>query len=142
MLVSMLSVIPLVAPSRANTVQTYMVLYRDPAVPSDAAISMGGAGGTLIYQYDAIGVAIARSDDLAFREKLLWDSRIENAVSTAGYAVKLSDDVLTNDASAPPGTPAPGGGSLSSLQWDMRQIHAPEARAITGGSPSVLVGDI
>src|SRR2546425_4506075 len=32
--------------------------------------------------------------------------------------------------------------SLSGLQWDMRQIHTPEAHAITGGSPAVLVGDI
>jgi subtilisin family serine protease len=31
---------------------------------------------------------------------------------------------------------------LFPLQWDMRQIHTPEAHAITGGSPSVLVGDI
>jgi lantibiotic leader peptide-processing serine protease len=32
--------------------------------------------------------------------------------------------------------------TFSPLQWDMRQIHAPEAHAITGGSPPVLVGDI
>jgi lantibiotic leader peptide-processing serine protease len=32
--------------------------------------------------------------------------------------------------------------SLSGLQWDMVQIHTPEAHAITGGSSSVLVGDI
>ena len=38
--------------------------------------------------------------------------------------------------------PAPGSDSLSGLQWDMDQIHAPEAHAINGGSPSVLVGDI
>ena len=32
--------------------------------------------------------------------------------------------------------------SLSGLQWDMAQIHAPEAHAITGGSSTVLVGDV
>jgi len=31
---------------------------------------------------------------------------------------------------------------LESLQWDMQQIHAPEAHAITGGSPSIVVGDL
>src|SRR5438874_1629156 len=31
---------------------------------------------------------------------------------------------------------------LSGRQWDMRQIHAPEAHQITGGSRSVLVADI
>jgi len=41
-----------------------------------------------------------------------------------------------------PNAPATDADSLSGLQWDMRQIHTPEAHAITGGSPAVLVGDI
>src|SRR5205085_745979 len=41
-----------------------------------------------------------------------------------------------------PNAPATDSDSLSPLQWDMRQIHTPEAHAITGGSPAVLVGDI
>src|SRR6185437_11286633 len=44
------------------------------------------------------------------------------------------DDALPNS----PATEDP----LFPLQWDMRQIHTPQAHAITGGSPSVLVGDI
>ena len=39
-------------------------------------------------------------------------------------------------------TPATDTDSLSGLQWDMAQIHAPQAHAITGGSKSVLAGDI
>jgi subtilisin family serine protease len=31
---------------------------------------------------------------------------------------------------------------MSVFQWDMRQIHTPQAHAITGGSRSVVVGDI
>ena len=38
--------------------------------------------------------------------------------------------------------PATDSDSLSGRQWDMVQIHTPEAHAITGGSPSVVVGDI
>src|SRR5437868_3505673 len=41
-----------------------------------------------------------------------------------------------------PNAPASDSDTLSPLQWDMRQIHTPEAHQITGGSPSVLVGDI
>jgi hypothetical protein len=41
-----------------------------------------------------------------------------------------------------PSTPAIDSDSLSPLQWDMRQINAPAAHAITGGGRSVLVGDI
>ena len=63
--------------------------------------------------------------------------------------------------STPPGSAAPGGAeprrsrratcptrpatdadTFSALQWDMRQMHTPEAHAITGGSPAVVVGDI
>jgi len=124
--------------------QTYIVLYNAQAVPADAALTIANAGGVFVYAYDAIGVVIARSDDVNFREKLLWDNRIENAASTAGFAIKLRDDIVTDDASGPllPNSPAPGGDNLSGLQWDMARIHAPEARAITGGSSSVLVGDI
>ena len=49
---------------------------------------------------------------------------------------------MTAAGPLPGSTPAPGDDPLSSLQWDMVQIHAPEARAINGGSPSVVVGDI
>ena len=140
----MVSSSALAAPVRAGTLQTYIVLYKAQAVPTDAASAIAKAGGTLVYSYNAIGVAIARSDNAAFRANLLQDSRIENASSTAGFGVKLNDDVAATDATdAPmPGVPAPGNDNLSGLQWDMVQIHAPEARAITGGSPSVVVGDI
>ena len=57
----------------------------------------------------------------------------------------MSDGVAgtQTDASSPVvNTPVSDTDSLSGLQWDMRQIHTPAAHAITGGSPSVVVGDI
>ncbi len=143
--VALLSITPLVTTTRAAAMQTYIVLYRANAVPADAATSITQAGGTLVYGYNAIGVAIARSDNASFRENLLRDNWVEGAAPTSGFATRLSDDVQTTDAAGPPpvpSTPAPGSDNLSGLQWDMVQIHSPEARAITGGSPSVLVGDI
>src|SRR2546427_8986929 len=137
---------PIIGPARAGTMQTYIVLYSAQAVPADAARTIANAGGVLVYAYNAIGVVIARSDSSLFRDTLLADSRIENVSSTAGFATKLRD-VVTTDASVsgpsgPLGTPASDTDNLSPLQWDMIQIHTPEAHAITGGSPSVLVGDI
>src|SRR5437870_1734512 len=136
---------PIIGPARAGTVQTYIVLYNAQAVPADAARTITNAGGVFVYAYDAIGVVIARSDSPLFRDTLLADSRIENVSSTAGFATRLRD-VVTTDASAPsqilPGTPVTDNDSLSPLQWDMVQIHTPEAHAITGGSRDVLVGDI
>jgi subtilisin family serine protease len=123
----------------------YIVLYNAQAVPNDARTTISRAGGTLVYSYDQIGVVIAQSDNSSFRGNLLKDTRIENVSSTAGFASQLPDQAATDDG-PPPGdlanAPATDSDTLSGLQWDMRQIHTPEAHAITGGSPAVLVGDI
>jgi subtilisin family serine protease len=128
---------------------TYIVLYKQQAVPADASTTIQKAGGTLVYAYNQIGVAIARSTVTSFRTSLLKDARIENASSTDGFAFQLPDAEVRAgaDASGPPAgdlpnAPAADADSLSPLQWDMRQIHTPEAHLITGGSPAVLVGDI
>src|SRR5713101_6818947 len=129
----------------ANTgaLQTYLVLYNDQTVPADAATTIANAGGTFVYGYSAIGVAIARSDNSAFRANLLKDGRVAGASSTAAFATQLNEDATVDSTNTPVvNTPAPGSDNLSGLQWDMVQIHAPEAHAITGGSPSVLVGAI
>ena len=59
-LLSVLVVSP-ATPARASTMQTYIVLYKAQAVPANAASVIASAGGTLIYRYNQIGVAIARS---------------------------------------------------------------------------------
>jgi len=126
----------------AGTMKTYVVLYKGSSVSSDAANVIAGAGGTMLIAYKQIGVAIATSDSSTFRANLLRDSRIQGASSTAGLGIRVDDDAIAGGDPALPSIPAPGSDSLSALQWDMDQIHAPEARAINGGSPEVLVGDI
>src|SRR2546430_7335729 len=80
---------------------------------------------------------------------MLPDSNVDDAASTAGLGYQLPslDRGAADAAAGPPtgglpSTPATDSDSLSPLQWDMRQIKAPQAHAITGGSPAVLVGDI
>jgi subtilisin family serine protease len=130
--------------SSAGAAANYLVLYKGEAVPSDAASTISKAGGTLVYTYDQIGVAIARSDSTSFRDNLLQDNRIENASPTAGFATQLPNEQA--EAGGPPDAGLPSSPAsedpLFSLQWDMRQINADDAHAVTGGSPSVLVGDI
>jgi lantibiotic leader peptide-processing serine protease len=123
----------------------YLVVYKGAAVPKDAAASIAKAGGTLVYSYDQIGVAVASSTSTSFRDALLKDSTVDNVSSTAGFATQLPN--AQSDAEGPPpgdlpNAPAGDSDPLSPLQWDMRQIKTPQAHAITGGSPSVLVGDI
>jgi lantibiotic leader peptide-processing serine protease len=131
--------------SSAGAAANYVVLYTGQAVPKDAASTISAAGGSLVYAYDQIGVAIASSSNASFRDNLLKDNRIENASSTAGFATQLPDEQAS--AGEGPDAALPGNGPVTEdpllpLQWDMTQIHTPEAHAITGGSPSVLVGDI
>src|SRR5438105_3166791 len=130
------------APSSSDS--TYVVLYQQQAIAGNAAATMQQAGGSLLYAYPAIGVAIARSSSPSFRDDLLKSSAIENVAATDGFAVKLHDVETSDSSGAPalPNAPASDSDNLSPLQWDMREINAPQAHAITGGSPSVLVGDI
>ena len=132
------------APAQAGTTQTYIVLYKAQAVPADAATVITKAGGTLVYSYNKIGVAIARSGNTAFRANLLADKRIEGVTATTNFGVQLSDQVEVADAATLSDTTAAGvwGDPLSFRQWDMTQIHVPEAHEINAGSPTVVVGDI
>jgi len=127
----------------AGTGSTYLVVYKQQAVPTDAADSIAQAGGTLVYAYDQIGVAIASADSATFASALAQDNRVDGVSATARFGTRVEDDAVTDAVGdTTPAIPAPGNDTLSGLQWDMTQIHAPEARAINGGSPAVVVGDI
>lgn len=146
-LISMTGVLPAAAASlpyaSTGITQTYVILYKKNALPTGAAASISKAGGTFVYGYQQIGVVIARSDNAYFRSNLLVDSRVDGAAATTSFATRLDDQVIEETESPlPDNTPATDSDSLSGLQWDMVQIHTPEAHAITGGSRSVVVGDI
>jgi len=132
------------APASAATQggnSTYIVLYNDGASSADAAATMASAGGTLVANYSQIGVVIARSSDPNFAATVQQNGKVAGAASTAGFATQVSD-VMANDGPVDAPIPAPGSDPLSGLQWDMNQINAPQAHAINGGSPNVVVGDI
>jgi subtilisin family serine protease len=129
--------------------ENYLVLYKGTSVPASARADIAASGGTLVQGYDQIGVAVARSDSAAFAGTLSRDNRIEGVSATKDFATRLNDGSAdsSSDASGPPPGDLPNatatdGDSLSPLQWDMRQIHTPQAHAVTGGSPAVRVGDI
>jgi len=129
------------AVASASSAGTYVVLYNGSSVPANAATTIARAGGTLAYSYDQIGVVIATSSSASFADTLATDSKIEGVSSTANFATRVTDEFTVEPEPAAPQV-AGWGDPLSSLQWDMVQIHAPEAHAITTGSPSVVVGDI
>jgi subtilisin family serine protease len=131
----------------AASASTYIVLYKQQAVPLDAAQAVQKAGGTWVYSYPEIGVVIARSTSSSFQASLLKDNTIEGVAATDDFGVQVGPvEDASHDGDGGPGdlpnAPATDADTFSGLQWDMRQIHTPEAHAITGGSPAVVVGDI
>src|SRR3954454_18347132 len=146
MLAAAIAVLSLAYASTASA-DSFVVLYKGNAVPASAETDVHKAGGTFVYGYDAIGVAIAKSNSASFAANLSEDSRVEGVSSTARFASRVDDPQGDQGAEGPPpgdlpNAPASDTDSLSPLQWDMRQIHTPAAHAITGGSPAVVVGDI
>ncbi len=143
MLVPIASAAPSQQPYSAGTLQTYVILYKSSAVASDAATVIQRAGGSLVYSYNKIGVVIARSDNTAFGANLRADGRIEGVSPTTSFGVQLNDQVEVMDAATlTDTTTAVWGDPLSFRQWDMTQIHVPEAHEVNTGSPTVIVGDI
>jgi lantibiotic leader peptide-processing serine protease len=137
------------ASSTGGTAQTYLVVFKGANSPNNAGASVRDAGGTVVQNYSQIGVVIARSSNSSFGSNLLRDGAVDGVAATAGFATKLDGSAANDqsDAQGPPAggqnnSPATDTDNLSGLQWDMRQIHTPEAHAITGGSPDILVGDI
>jgi subtilisin family serine protease len=142
-LATALGVVALAPTAGAGTTRTYIVLYKQHTVANDAAARIQSAGGTLVASYSQIGVAIARSSNNAFAATMKKDLKIKGVSSTEGFGVQLPDQTEQgSDATGDEVEATAWGDSLSNLQWDMTQIHAPEAQAINPGSPSVLVGDI
>jgi lantibiotic leader peptide-processing serine protease len=127
---------------------TYIVLYQSNAVPANVASTLGAAGGSVVWSYGEIGVVIARSSDPNFANNVRKVAGVQGAAATAGLGVQMDGGLAAAEAlgasTAGPvtGTPAAGDDNLSGLQWDMVQISAPQARAINGGSASIVVGDI
>jgi subtilisin family serine protease len=126
----------------AGNQETYLVLYKSLAVPANVAQTVTTAGGTLVASYGQIGVAVARSSSSTFKATLSADSRIAAVAATSRMAVKVPDISADEAATTTVDIPATDSDNLSGLQWDMIQIHTPAAHAITGGSPTVVVGDI
>jgi lantibiotic leader peptide-processing serine protease len=129
------------AAAGSGTESTYVVLYRAGASSSDAAADVRAAGGTLVANYQQIGVVIARSSSSTFAGAIKGAAGVAGAAATSGSGVRV-DDADTAAGPLPGSAPATDSDNLSGLQWDMRQINAPQAHAITGGSKQVVVGDV
>jgi subtilisin family serine protease len=120
----------------SGSAQAFIVLAPDGGDAADAAARVQGTGGTVVAQYDAIGVVIASSDRTDFATAVIGPG-VESAAATAGLGTRFEDSVEATVAAPDPATTSE---PLWAQQWDMRAIQVAEAHSVTIGDPDVVVG--
>ncbi|MFE7777062.1 S8 family serine peptidase [Streptomyces sp. NPDC057445] len=122
------------ASSAAGT-RAYLVVTA-PGDTSAVRTAVTNNGGTVFAYYDAIGVIVAHSASTAFAGTMRGVSGVQQVGAT-----RTSD--VPADAYNPtlPATPTQSTTTLTeSNRWDMTQIKADKAWAVTTGSSAVKVG--
>ena len=125
---------------------SFLVSFTAGTIPANADGLIAAAGGVAVARYSSVGAMLARSSAPAFAPAL----RAMAGIDAVGSVTAVQSRLVPRPASGPfprsarpprpsrPGQPA--GDPLSLRQWDMDQIHAPAAHAISNGRSSVLVG--
>ena len=118
--------------------ERYVVLYKHDrdAAPGPARADVERAGGSLVAAYPEIGVVVAESTSPEFAAALDRLRSVEGVAATGGLSGSPSGGPQL------PNEPVADADTFSPLQWWAKRIKAPEAHAITGGSPEVTVGVI
>ena len=128
------------AVTASSATQSFLVLFSGGTIPANADALVAGAGGTIAARYVNVGAVLARSASATFASSLRASSGID-AVGAVNAVHSAISPLMVKTGHHPAHTPAPGPGDpLSFRQWDMDQIHAPQAHAISTGKKSVLVG--
>ena len=120
---------------------SYLVLTPQGTSTAKALGRVTAAGGTVVADYNQIGVLVVRSTNPAFSSAAAGPG-IESVASTAGLGTALDDDATleTVTSGTQKATGDPTGEPLFGRQWDMTQIDVPAAHAVTTGSSDVVVG--
>ncbi|MER6585377.1 S8 family peptidase [Micromonospora chalcea] len=137
-----LALIGVPAPVAAAGPETsYLVLAPQGNGTAKAAARVAAADGTVVAAYDKIGVLVALSSAPDFATRVAG-AGVESVASTAGLGTALDEgetvEVPAADVVRAAGDPTAE--PLYGQQWDMDMIRVPQAHAVTGGSPSVVVG--
>ncbi|MFD3439538.1 S8 family serine peptidase [Streptomyces sp. NPDC058685] len=115
--------------------RAYLVIGT-PGDTSALRTAVTNNGGTVFAHYDAIGVVVAHSTSTSFAATMRGVSGVQQVGAT-----RTSDVPADAYSPALPATPAQTPTTLTeSNRWDMTQIKADKAWAVSTGSASVKVG--
>jgi subtilisin family serine protease len=123
--------------------ERYVVLYPERGWDVWGAKSdLKKAGGSIVGFYPQIDVVIAESSDPGFAKALDKNRDVEGVAAVGSVVATASGNGWQGDGHGLPSEPVTDNDTFSPLQWWAQRIKSPEAHAITGGSPKVLVGVI
>ncbi len=138
--------------AQPSAAREYVVVYSDTASAAQGRAAIEAAGGTVLRENAAVGMAVVRTADADFAAKADAATALVGAASdrTIGHAPaerRARTRLLEHGEGLMPraSTKTPKGGAgepLAALQWDMDMINAPAAHRREAGSPGVLVGVI
>jgi hypothetical protein len=123
-----------------STAATYLVVYKNERLPRHFESRIDQAGGSVAIAYREIGVVTAHSSNPDFERTVEADRRVLGVTLSPVIELGQGSAVLEADPDDNPGsgdyssTPVSDTDPLAGQQWDMRQIHAPEAHATTRSS--------
>ncbi|MFJ3230736.1 S8 family peptidase [Streptomyces sp. NPDC086787] len=121
--------------SWAAGTRAYLVITT-PGDTSAVRAAITTNGGTVFASYDAIGVIVAHSTSTTFAATMRGVSGVQQVGAT-----RTSDVPADAYNPALPATPTQAATTLTeSNRWDMTQIKADKAWAVTTGSSAVKVG--
>ncbi|MFD5088858.1 S8 family serine peptidase [Kitasatospora sp. NPDC058406] len=126
---------PQIAAGWAAGTRAYLVISA-PADTAAARTAVTANGGTVFASYDAIGVVVAHSTSGTFAATLRGVAGIQQVGAT-----RTSDVPADAYSPALPANPGQSATTLTeSNRWDMTQIKADQAWAVSTGSSAVKVG--
>jgi subtilisin family serine protease len=120
----------------------YVVLFDAETPEQQAARAVRAACGTSTAYYPQIGVGVATSAEPRFAARF-GPARAYSAQAEAvavPQRAELASPIVPPTAARLPEAEQALDVDRSAEQWDMKLIHAPQARSINRGRPEVLVG--
>ncbi|MFN8120940.1 MAG: S8 family serine peptidase [Thermoleophilia bacterium] len=137
--------------AQPSSAREYVVVYSDAASAAQGRAAVQAAGGTVVRENAAVGLAVVRSADADFTAKADAETALVGAaenrsIGRAPAERKARQRLIEAGeglrAGAPVNKPSAPGEPLAGLQWDMDMIGAPAAHRRETGSQRVLVGVI
>jgi subtilisin family serine protease len=129
-----------ISTAASSAPHSFLISFTGGSIPSNADSLVASAGGAVAAHYGNAGAVLARSTSPTFAATLRGLPGIDAVGDIASVHSQIAPPTATG-GKHPSGNPScKNGDPLSGRQWDMDQIHAPQARAITTGKKSVRVG--